>query len=138
MRKILFVEDNPHFSRVISFMLNRAGFEVTHCASGEDALKAIGEHVFDCVITDYKMAHVSGLNVAEISRSKWPNIPIFFLTAIPPELLDPRCKGIVDEVFIKPLNCDEFVKRVRKSLSRLEPVKNQFDQDAVSENPPNI
>jgi DNA-binding response OmpR family regulator len=138
MKKILFVEDEPHFSRVISFLLGRAGFEVTHCASGEDALKAIDEYVFQCVITDYKMAHVSGLNVAEISRGKWPGIPIFLLTAIPTELLDPACRAVVDEIFIKPVNCDEFVLKVRQSFNRIQPMGNQPDRDALSGNPQNI
>jgi DNA-binding response OmpR family regulator len=138
MKKILYVEDNPHFSRVISFLLNRAGFGVTHCDCGENALRAIGEHTFDCVITDYRMAQVSGLNVAEISRRKWPDIPIFLLTAIPPGLLDPICKEIADDIFIKPVNCDEFIRRVRQSLSPKMSDGIQYNGDSVSENPPRL
>lgn len=138
MKKVLFVEDNPHFGRVISFLLNRAGLSVTHCVSGEEALKAINELVFECVITDYKMAQLSGLNVAEISRRKWPNIPIFLLTAIPPELLDPIWKEIVDAIFIKPVNCDEFINKVKQSLNRRRMSDSQFDRDAITENPSNL
>lgn len=138
MKNILFVEDEPHFSRVMGFLLNRAGFMVTHCANGEDALKAIEEHDFECVITDYRMSHVSGLNVAQISRKKWPNIPIFLLTAIPPDLLDQDCKGVVNEIFVKPVNCDEFIDRIRKSLAEIQKGVNRFEGDTLSENQPNI
>jgi two-component system, OmpR family, response regulator VicR len=138
MKKILFVEDNHHFSRVISFMLSRAGFKVTACYSGEEALKALANHEFECVITDYKMSHVSGLNVAEISRRKWPNIPIFLLTAIPPELLDPHCKSIVDEILVKPVNVDEFIFKVRDSLAEVVNAESKFDRDSLSENQPGV
>jgi PAS domain S-box-containing protein len=62
-RLALVVDDEPVVAETLSDMLVQQGFEVRRAASGEEALKTLGEQVFDVVCLDLRLPDLSGEEV---------------------------------------------------------------------------
>lgn len=58
--KILIVDDEPEYQRVVSMILNRAGYHTSTCSNGREALKYISENEVNLVITDLRMPELDG------------------------------------------------------------------------------
>jgi len=82
-KRILVAEDDPVFRRVIVFTLQKAGFEVTPCADGQEAWKFLQEHSFDCLVVDHQMPRLCGLELAARVRQEPSRrgLPIILCTA---------------------------------------------------------
>jgi PAS domain S-box-containing protein len=83
---ILLAEDNPVNALLTRELLRRRGHRVTVVASGEAAVKAIQDGVFDLVVTDIHMPGMDGIEAArairaiEVAQSR-TRTPIIALTA---------------------------------------------------------
>jgi DNA-binding NtrC family response regulator len=63
--RVLFVDDEAPIRMVMRNELPRMGHDVTICESGEEAIAALGEQIFDAAIVDLKMPGLSGWEVIE-------------------------------------------------------------------------
>lgn len=81
MGKILIVDDEPHLRRILISNLKQDHHEVIEAAGVNDARGALGEHTFDAIITDQKMADGEGLDVLAAAREADPSLSVVFLTA---------------------------------------------------------
>ena len=63
MANILVVDDEPKMTSLICGHLEDAGHRVTTTTKPVEALKLIGEHSFDIVITDLSMPEISGMDI---------------------------------------------------------------------------
>src|SRR5579863_5833336 len=81
MGKILIVDDEPHLRRILISNLKQEHHEVIEAAGVNDARGALGDHTFDAVITDQKMADGEGLDVLAAAREADPALSVVFLTA---------------------------------------------------------
>ncbi|MDI6779149.1 MAG: response regulator [Bacteroidota bacterium] len=80
--KILLVDDEEPFRKVVGDFLNSTNLYVTYfCESGEEAIALISQNRFDVILLDYKMAGVSGLNVLQWMHEQKIDTPIIMLTA---------------------------------------------------------
>ena len=59
--KILLVDDDPVFTRVMARGFNRHGFEVRRCGNAEEALAVCGEYQPSHILLDLNMPGTSGL-----------------------------------------------------------------------------
>lgn len=82
-KKILIVDDEEIFARSLTEYLNktRDEFEARYVYSGEEALKALKKSRYDLVITDIKMTGLSGLELLDKVRKKYPRIGVIVMTA---------------------------------------------------------
>ena len=80
-QKILLVEDEAALAMLVRENLEKAGYNVTHCASGEEAKKLFFANSPDLVILDVMLPKVSGFDIAKIIRNTDRHTPILFLTA---------------------------------------------------------
>lgn len=62
-KTVVIVEDEPNIAESLVFILERAGFEVTWVADGDDALFEIRNRHPDVVILDVMLPHRSGLQI---------------------------------------------------------------------------
>ena len=77
---LLFVEDDRSIREVTQLELEQAGFRVTACGDGREALELFAGERFDLVLLDVTLPGVDGLEVCrEIRRSH--RTPIIMLTA---------------------------------------------------------
>ena len=79
--RVLHVEDNEFFAAVASDVLEaEADITVHREASGVDALDRLESEAFDCVVSDYEMAGMDGLELLEVIRDQYPEMPFMLLT----------------------------------------------------------
>jgi CheY-like chemotaxis protein/HAMP domain-containing protein/signal transduction histidine kinase len=64
-KRLLVVEDNDIERQSIVELLAHEDIEITAVANGQDALKALMDRVFDCVVLDLRMPDMSGFELLE-------------------------------------------------------------------------
>jgi len=78
--RILVAEDDPSMRELLQRILEQEGYEVI-CA--EDGLAALArlEQPFDLVLTDLRMPGADGLQVLQLARRRYAQMPVVVLTA---------------------------------------------------------
>lgn len=118
LKRIMYVDDDPDLQDIVRLGLEtRAGFTVTCCDSGDQALENISHFKPDLVILDMVLPGMSGLQLLERMRELRgvPWIPVIFLTSkIRPHQLEEYKELGVIGVINKPLNPLELRHQVRE------------------------
>lgn len=78
---ILVVEDDPDIRDAVAFTLETAGHSVVAVGGGPDALEALGQGVFNLVISDLRMQPMDGLQLLDAIRASHPQLPVMLMTA---------------------------------------------------------
>jgi len=71
MPRILLAEDDDSLRGFLARALERAGYEVTACADGEEAAAVLGES-WDLLLTDIVMPGMDGIEVARLAAARSP------------------------------------------------------------------
>jgi CheY-like chemotaxis protein len=78
---VLLVDDEPLVRLATADALADEGFAVAEAASGEDALALLeADPAFDCVVTDYLMPGLNGVDLARRLRERHPRLPVMLLS----------------------------------------------------------
>ena len=78
---VLVVDDDPLVLLSAVAMLEDLGHKVFYAESGTRALEIISqEHSIDLVITDQAMPHMTGIQLADAIKARWPTLPILMAT----------------------------------------------------------
>jgi len=114
-KRILMVEDEPGFSKVLEESLTLHGFEVHVEATGEGALGCALDYQPDVVLLDLKLPDMSGYDVCRNLRqqfSPW-ELPVVMLTAMdsPADQLRGFAHG-ADAYLTKPVDFSELLKTI--------------------------
>ena len=121
-RRVLVVEDEPSIADTLVYALRTEHFDVMHCGTGYDALNAVQQSAFDCLILDVGLPDISGFDVCRRLRQH-SQVPVIFLTARDGEI--DRVLGLElggDDYVLKPFSPRELVARVRAILRRAQPM----------------
>lgn len=80
--RVLHVDDEPEFVHLASELLERDNdrFQVITATEGEEALTMFDEHEVHCVISDYDMPRMDGIELLEAVRVKDQDIPFILFT----------------------------------------------------------
>jgi len=112
---ILVADDEPAQREMVSGFLKKQGFEVIAADSGEKALELFRQDTFDLVLTDQKMANMSGLELLQAVHSINPETPVILITAFGTiEAAVAALKQGAIDYLTKPLNLDELLHRIRQ------------------------
>src|SRR3954451_14510833 len=120
--RILLVDDEQPIQTLLSFPLQRDGYDVVTVADGRDALARFGEQHFDLVVLDLMLPKMDGLEVCRRLRAQGGNgktVPIIMLTARAEEI--DKVLGLelgADDYITKPFSLREFRSRVKAVLRR--------------------
>lgn len=81
-RHILLVEDEPTLLRVLEMILTDAGYDVTACFDGDQALRKFNASpdAWDLVVSDVTMPRLSGDKLALALREIRPMLPVILMT----------------------------------------------------------
>ena len=78
---ILLVDDEDVVRGATTAMLREMGHSVTEATGGSEALERLSaDWRPDVVITDFKMPRMSGAELADHVRRKWPSLPLLIIT----------------------------------------------------------
>jgi CheY-like chemotaxis protein len=115
MPRILVVEDDPQLRPVVVRLLQHAGYDVAETASGAAALQFWRESGADLVLTDIKMAGMSGIEVILQLRAHAPTVSIVAMSGVGPwdleTLRDAHLLGAVG-ILQKPFTREELLTAV--------------------------
>jgi two-component system NtrC family response regulator len=78
--RVLLADDDESFRRVHEYQLGSAGYEVTACRDGSEALDAFREGLHDLVVTDVQMPGLDGLELLARLRAISPETPVVMVT----------------------------------------------------------
>ena len=116
---ILVVDDEPVQREMIGGFLKKQGFEVIAADSAERALELFRQDAFDLVLTDQKMADMSGLELLQAVHTINPETPVILITAFGTiEAAVAALKHGAIDYLTKPLNLDELLYRIRQVSDR--------------------
>ncbi len=129
-QRILIVDDEEDICMILSYSLQKAGYEVLVAHSAEEALAnyelRIKNYEVDLILLDIMMGEMSGLEMARIlnqepgTKSQDRSVPpIIFLTALSDE--DTVLQGFklgADDYISKPFRIAEVLARVAAVLRR--------------------
>ena len=116
--RILLVDDEQSIQTLLSYPLQKDGYDVVCASDGREALARFGESTFDLVVLDVMMPRLDGLEVCRRLRAK-STVPIIMLTARAEEV--DKVVGLelgADDYITKPFSMREFRSRVRAALRR--------------------
>jgi len=115
--RILIVDDDPHFLRVLARILSGENFLVTTAGGACDALELLRNAQFDLVISDLRMPECDGLNFLESLRRTGNTDPVIILTAYGEvDTYLAAMNAGATEYLNKPIQSDELLKIVRSCL----------------------
>jgi EAL domain-containing protein (putative c-di-GMP-specific phosphodiesterase class I) len=80
---LLVVDDDAAVLRVTKRALERRGYRVVACSSGEEALARLTNETFDCMLSDVQMPGISGLRLLRAVRDRDLEIPVVLMTGNP-------------------------------------------------------
>jgi len=109
-KRLLVVEDNPAEQLSIRELLGYEDIDVEMAASGSEALAAIDEQPFDCVVLDLRLPDMSGFEILERFRDtpKLSHLPVVVFTGkdLSPEE-DARLRMLARSVVVKGVESPE-------------------------------
>jgi DNA-binding response OmpR family regulator len=117
--RILLVDDEQPIQTLLSFPLQRDGYEVVQASDGREALARFADEQFDLVVLDLMLPRMDGLEVCKTLRGQGSTVPIIMLTAKSEEI--DKVLGLelgADDYITKPFSMREFRSRVKAALRR--------------------
>lgn len=116
---VLLVENEPIVRLVLARYLEEAGYRVHPAGSGEEALHALtnGAEGVRMVVTDLRMAGMTGLELARELGRRYPQTRVLFVAGHPwdgPEALP-------GPVLLKPFTAEQLVGSVARLLTEPPP-----------------
>jgi signal transduction histidine kinase/CheY-like chemotaxis protein len=111
---ILLVDDDSAVREVTASMLRELGYVVLEVGSGGAALELLDGQAVDVVVLDFAMPGMNGIELAREVNSKFPKLPVLFITGYPDETL---LREVTDARLIrKPFIDDELANKVQAAL----------------------
>ena len=126
MAKVLFIDDEPVYYRMIIPIFKEQGFELRYAKSGTEGLAEVRTYLPDVIVTDVRLPDISGYEIAERLRRdpQYNRIPIIFVTG-QGDLKD-KLKAFelgADDYLVKPFQPEELAARLGILLRRTEALK---------------
>lgn len=119
-RTVLLVEDQEAVRAVLERALTRLGFSVLCAADGAAALALLDEHeaAVDLVVTDVVMPRMTGTELLQRLRQRWPQLPAVLVTGYSPESLDGVLADPRNRLLTKPFTPAALLDEARALLER--------------------
>lgn len=126
--KILVVDDEPRYLRLMEANLVSDGYQVLKATNGQEAVEMVAAQKPDLVLLDIMMPILDGFVACERIR-EFSNVPIIVVTARGEE--NARVRGLdlgADDYIVKPFSATELLARVRAVLRRAKVSGGDFQQ----------
>lgn len=133
--KILIVDDDGSFRRIVDYTLKEEGYQTHLATTGLEALEQFGNSEFSLVITDVRMPTMNGLALLRRIQAEAPEIPVIVVTAhaAVEDAVEAMRDGAFDYI-VKPVNRDQLKLVIRKALEVKELKRENLQlRQAVSE-----
>jgi len=118
-KRILWADDEIDILRPHILFLTEKGYEVIPVNSGQDAMDAFKDGIFDIVFLDEHMPGLSGLDTLGMIKTIDPNIPVVMITKSEDEGIMTHAIGKkITDYLIKPVNPNQILLSLKKNLHK--------------------
>jgi DNA-binding NtrC family response regulator len=117
--RILIAEDEDITRKHLLHALTKEGYEAVGTGNGLEALGRIEKEYFDVLITDIRMPGMSGIELLERVKERFPGIEVLIITGFGSidSAVEAMKKG-AHEYITKPFNLDELLMKVKNLHER--------------------
>ncbi|MDY6779058.1 MAG: response regulator, partial [Halobacteria archaeon] len=118
---LLLVDDDVDWGETTAALLEheRESLDVRYVSDADEAVEEF-EEGFDCVLADYNMPGVDGIDLLEIVRDDYPDLPYILITSQGSEDVASEAvsKGVTDYIVKRPGDdqTDTIVNRVENAV----------------------
>ena len=119
MPTILIVEDDDQVRGMLRSLLTHEGYQIVEAADGAAGLLAAEEQQgrVDLLLSDMLLPELSGFDLAERLRARYPKLKILFITGYVEGEIVQRSMAELDAMFLdKPFTPAALLERVRDAV----------------------
>jgi two-component system response regulator AtoC len=119
MSKILLVEDNENFRKMLELNFGKADLSFESCAHAKEAFEAFNRDIFSVGVFDLKLPDIDGIELLSKILEVAPEFPVFIITAYG----DIKCaveavkRGATDFIQ-KPFDPDYLIDKIKKEIKK--------------------
>lgn len=118
-KKILFVDDNPDFVKVIKTRLEANNYSVITISDAKEVFLMAEKEMPDIIIMDIVMPDMDGYQICKLLKQgkKTKNIPIILLTGkeLEPQSIQERCSKLgIEGYLFKPIEAKELIAKIEE------------------------
>lgn len=120
MSRILVVEDDVTFSRIIHVFLSKHGYEVDICHKMKDSIISLSASQYDLMLLDYRLPDGTGMDVLTWSKENLEKLPCaIFMTSL--QDIRTAVQTVRSGAFnyiTKPINPEELLLVIEEAISK--------------------
>lgn len=117
MKKILIVDDEQMMLNILNFyiskQLNSEEFSIIAFTNPIEAYEFVKSNTVDCIITDFFMPEMTGLELAEKVKLHNEKIPIILMSG---SHLNEEEKGLFNAFLHKPFQPNDIVNLIKEKI----------------------
>lgn len=121
MKKILLVDDDPDFVKMIKIRLEANNYSVVAVSDAKEVLQTAEKEIPDIILLDIVMPNIDGYRICERLRQgkRTEDLPIIFLTGkeLVPAGINQRCLKLgVEGFLLKPFDAKKLIAKIEEVL----------------------
>lgn len=118
-RAIAILDDEEHFRRALSRLLQAHGYDVASFSAGEELIAGLARQPFDCVLLDLHMPGMTGFDVLARLRDQPAPPPVIVITAHDdPDFVQKAIDLNAFECQLKPLASPVLLGAIERACAR--------------------
>lgn len=126
---VLIADDDDAWRSAVRDVLEPKGYSTLLAATGREALSLLETQAVDCLLFDFQMPELDGLQTLTLIRRKWQAIPCIFMTANANDELRRQREALrIFAVLNKPVSCELLTNTVGYALAAASEKNFQTEQ----------
>ena len=120
--KLLLIDDERAYVRILAKRLTKRNFDVTTAFSGTEGIQAARKEDFSVAVLDLKMEDIDGIEVLKIFKKMAPDMQVIMLTGHGSE--QAAREGVQFGAFdylTKPCELEDIVEKIKEAARKVEP-----------------
>ncbi|WP_370867826.1 response regulator transcription factor [Phenylobacterium sp.] len=113
---VVLLDDDAALRRALTFSLEIEGYRVKSSATGEDLMRQVLPEDRACLVLDYRLSGMSGLDVLQVLRDRAVALPAILITSNPTPEVRARAARLQAQVVEKPLLGDLLLGHIHQML----------------------
>ena len=133
MPSILIVDDDQGQRTVLQTILKREGYTIETAENGVVALEKIEANLFDVVVSDMRMAQMSGRELLHAIKRSDPDLPVLIVTAYAEvnDAVDLVAREGAFYYLEKPIQIDTLKKEIRRAIEMRHGLTDEESNDEI-------